>query len=58
MLEELSPEMQFILIIVGLAVLFLLVFWNNKRNKSKRFDRDKRNFRKNFYEKKQKQKDP
>lgn len=58
MLEELSPEMQFVLVIVGLAILFLLVLWNNKRNKSKRFNRDKRNFRKNFYEKKQKQKDP
>jgi len=57
MFEELSPEMQFIVVIVGLALLFLLVLWNNKRNTNKRFDRDKRNFRKNFYEKKQKQKD-
>ncbi|MFN2261441.1 MAG: hypothetical protein ABR595_05200 [Psychroflexus sp.] len=57
MLEKLSPEMQFILVIVGLAILFLLVLLNNKRNKKKRFDRDKRNFRRNFYDKKQNQKD-
>lgn len=57
MLEQFSPDIQFILVIVGIAVLFLLVLFNNKRNKRKRYDRKHRNFRQNFYEKKQNQKE-
>jgi hypothetical protein len=57
MLEQLSPDTQFILVIVILAVLFLAVFLNNKSNKRKRYDRKNRDFRKNFYDKKQNKKE-
>lgn len=36
MLENLSPEMQLVAIIVGLAVLFVLVMLNHKHNQRKR----------------------
>jgi len=39
MLEQFSPDLQFIIVIVILAVLFLSVFLNNKRNKRKHYDR-------------------
>ncbi|MFO7745706.1 MAG: hypothetical protein R6V36_10025 [Psychroflexus sp.] len=57
MLEQFSPDMQFIIVIAIIAVLFLLVFFNNKRNKQKRYDRKNRDFRRNFYEKKQNKKE-
>lgn len=52
MLDTLSEETQLILLVIGIAILFLLVSWNHKRNKNKLYDRDKRNFRKNYLKKK------
>ncbi len=57
MLEQFSPDIQFIIVIAIIAVLFLLVFFNNKRNKQKRYGRKNRDFRRNFYEKKQNKKE-
>lgn len=57
MLEQFSPDTQFIFVIIIIAILFLLVFLNNKRNKQKRYDRKNRDFRRNFYEKKQNKKE-
>lgn len=54
-LAELSNDIQVILLIVGIALLFGIVLWNNKRNQHKRYNRDKRNFRKNYHEKKSKE---
>lgn len=34
--ENLSVRMQFLVLAGGLALLFLLVRWNTKRNRSKR----------------------
>ncbi len=52
LLESLSADLQLVLLIVGIALLFGLVFINNKRNQNKRYHRSKRNFRQNFEEKK------
>lgn len=52
MLNQLSAENQLILVVIGIAILFVLVLLNNKRNAKKRFEREQRNFRKNFYSKK------
>ena len=52
MLEQFSTDMQFIIVIIAIAILFFLVLFNNKRNRQKRYDRKNRNFRRNFYEKK------
>ncbi|MCV6628322.1 MAG: hypothetical protein OIF50_00530 [Flavobacteriaceae bacterium] len=46
--------METVLYIVGLAVLFLIVFFNNKRNVGKLRDRKRRDF-KGHYENKKKQ---
>lgn len=54
MLEQISAENQFILLVIGIGILFVLVLTNNKRNRKKRFEREQRNFRKNFYSKKNK----
>ncbi len=51
-MESFSELNQLIFLIVGIAGLFLLVFWNTKRNKNKRFNRKNRDFRKNYYDKK------
>ena len=56
-LNSLSEETQLILLIVAIAVLFVLVLFNNKRNKKLRYDRDKRNFNKNYYKKRRTHKD-
>lgn len=56
MLEKVSAEIQLILVILLIAILFLLVILNNKRNQKKRFDREGRNFRTNFYNKREKRK--
>jgi FtsZ-interacting cell division protein ZipA len=53
-LESLSADLQLVLLIVGIALLFGLVYWNNKRNQHKRYNRSKRNFRQNVLEKKEK----
>jgi preprotein translocase subunit SecG len=56
-LKALSEETQLVLVIIVIAVLFVLVLLNNKRNKKLRYDRDKRNFTKNYYKKRRKHKD-
>ncbi len=54
MFDSLSEETQLILMIIGIAVLFALVSWNTKRNKNKLYGRKKRNFKKNYFDKKEK----
>ena len=56
-LKNLSEETQLIFLVVVIAVLFVLVLLNNKRNKKLRYDRDKRHFTKNYFKKKKKHKD-
>ncbi|MEW7280072.1 hypothetical protein ABW636_15870 [Aquimarina sp. 2201CG1-2-11] len=48
----LSEQTQLILTVLAIAVLFVIVSWNTKRNKNKLYNRDKRNFRKNYEKKK------
>ena len=48
MLDFIPDNFQSILIIVVLAVLFLAVMANNKRNQSKLRDRRKRNFKTDY----------
>jgi len=55
MLDSLSGELQLILMIVGIAILFALVSWNNKRNKNKLYHRNKRDFKQNYLAKKREQ---
>ena len=54
--DSLSPTTQIVALFVGIAILFLLVFSNNKRNKGKLYDRKRRSFRSNYYDKKKDQK--
>ncbi len=56
-LNSFSEETQLILVIIAIAVLFVLVLLNNKRNKKLRYDREKRNFNKNYYKKRKNHKD-
>ncbi len=56
MFDSLSEETQLILMVIGIAILFIAVSWNTKRNKRSLYDRGKRNFRKNYMEKKKKNK--
>ncbi|EAQ47985.1 MULTISPECIES: hypothetical protein [Leeuwenhoekiella] len=49
MLDFIPDNFQSILIIVVLAVLFLAVMANNKRNQSKLRDRRKRNFKTDYF---------
>ncbi len=43
--ENFSPLTQILLVFGGLALLFLLVLANNKRNKEKRSGSNSKNFR-------------
>ncbi len=52
MLQSLSEETQLLLVLIAIAVLFIAVMWNTGRNKRKLYDRNKRNFRKNYLDKK------
>lgn len=52
MLNTLSEENQLIIAIIGIAILFAIVLWNSKRNSSKLYHRDQRNFKKNYFKKK------
>ncbi|RZT00277.1 hypothetical protein [Aquimarina brevivitae] len=52
MFDSLSEETQLLVMVLGLALLFILVMWNTKRNSSKFYGRKKRDFRKNVQEKK------
>jgi hypothetical protein len=56
-LKNLSEETQLIILIIAIALLFILVLFNNKRNTKLRYDREKRNFNKNYYKKRRKYKD-
>ena len=49
MLDFIPDNLQSILIIVVLAVLFLAVMANNQRNQSKLRDRRKRNFKTDYF---------
>lgn len=50
MLDNLSGQTQFILTIIVIAVLFVLVSANNKRNRNKRNNRTKGDFRQRIEE--------
>jgi len=52
MFDSLSEETQVILMIVGIAILFIAISWNTKRNKQRLYNRERRNFKKNYAEKK------
>ncbi|WGK63786.1 hypothetical protein [Croceiramulus getboli] len=52
MFDGYSAESQIILVFVVLAILFLFVIRNNNRNKDKLYKRGKRDFRKNYEQKK------
>ena len=52
MLDFFPENLQTILIVVVLAVLFLAVVANNKRNQTKMRDRKKRSFRADYLERK------
>jgi len=54
MFESISEETQLILVLIGIALLFFVVRWNSARNKRKLYNRDKRDFRKNYFKKKNK----
>jgi len=54
--NSLSPTTQIVALFVGIAILFLLVFSNNKRNKGKLYDRKRRSFRENYYTRKKNEK--
>ncbi len=54
MFDSLSEETQLILMVIGIAILFVLVSWNTKRNKNKLYGRGKRNFKNNYLKKKEK----
>ena len=52
MLDFFPENLQTILIVVVLAILFLAVVANNKRNQTKMRDRKKRSFRADYLERK------
>lgn len=51
-LNNLSPSSQILVSIIAVAILFLLVFVNSKRNTTNQRGRRKRKFGKNLQEKK------
>jgi len=57
MLDFIPDNLQSILIIVVLAMLFLAVMANNKRNQSKLRDRRKRNFKTDYFNLKKERED-
>jgi len=54
MFDALSEETQLVLVVIGIALLFVIVRWNSGRNKKKLYNRDTRDFRKNYFKKKKK----
>ena len=52
MFDALSEKTQLILLLIGIAILFGAVLWNSSRNKRKLYNRDAKNFRKNYFKKK------
>ena len=55
--DSLSNTAQIGLVFAVLAVLFIVVFFNNKKNKEKRYNRRGRNFKENYYNRKRENKD-
>jgi len=53
--DSLSNTTQIFVVFIGLAILFLLVFANNRRNKNKLYHRKRRSFKDNYETKKRKQ---
>ena len=51
-LESITPATQVILLFIGLAILFLVVIANNRRNKNKLKNRKGKNFRERYNERK------
>ena len=47
-----TEKSQLIFVIIGIAILAYLVYLNSKRNQKKLYHRQERNFRKNYYQKK------
>ena len=54
--NTLSPSTQIVLLFVGIAILFLAVFSNSKKNKNKLYNGKRRSFRDNYYDRKKKEK--
>jgi len=54
MFDALSEETQLVIVVIGIALLFVIVRWNSARNKKKLYNRDTRDFRKNYFNKKKK----
>ena len=54
--DSLSPTAQIFIIFIAIAILYLAVFSNNKRNKCKLYDRKRRSFRDNYYDRKKDEK--
>lgn len=50
--DSLSETVQVGLVFMALAILFVIVFLNNRRNKEKRYNRRGRNFKDNYYQRK------
>jgi hypothetical protein len=50
--DSLSNTAQIGLVFLILAILFILVFFNNRKNKEKRYNRRGRNFKENYYNRK------
>ncbi|MEP0263888.1 hypothetical protein [Dokdonia sp.] len=50
--DSLSNTTQIFVVFIGLAILFILVFFNNKKNKDKLYHRKRRNFKDNYNAKK------
>ena len=54
-LDNFSPLTQILLVFGGLALLFLLVLANNKRNKEKRSGSNSKNFRQRIKDRREEQ---
>lgn len=46
--DSLSSTSQIFIVFIGLAILFLLVFANNRKNKKRLYNRKRRNFKDNY----------
>ena len=52
--ESLSEHTQLAIVIIALALLYAFVLANNKRNKKKQYNRKKRDFKANYFKRKEK----
>lgn len=55
--DSLSSTSQIFIVFIGLAILFLLVFANNRRNKKRLYNRKRRNFKDNYEAKRKERKE-